>query len=260
MKVPRVAPELYDADYYLHVAAGALEWSESRGSAFHGVYAAALDKAGLNRGDVVVDVGTGRGELLALAVARGADRAIGVEYSPAAVELARQTLAANPTAGRAEVVHADARALPLPDATADLVTMLDVVEHLTSDELSDALREVHRILRPGGLLLAHTMPNRDIYTVTYRLQRGLVPTRWRAWPRDPRNDFEHRMHVGELNLGSLRRALRRAGFAGARAELGEWIYADFVPDDRARVLYHRLAAHRPTARFGVADLWGLGRR
>jgi SAM-dependent methyltransferase len=44
-----------------------------------------------------------------------------------------------------------AEALPLPTGTVDVLTSLDVVEHLVDDVL--ALREYARVLRPGGRLL-----------------------------------------------------------------------------------------------------------
>jgi hypothetical protein len=96
------------------------------------------------------------------------------------------------------------------------------------------------------------MPNRAIYTVTYRVIRAL---RGHAWPADPRNDLERRMHVNEQSLGSLRRSLRSAGFTGVRATLGHQVYDAFLPEPAARTWLHRLAAHRPTARLGRADLW-----
>ncbi len=48
--------------------------------------------------------------------------------------------------------------LPYPDATFDRALCLDVLEHLTFDEQPQALAELHRVLRPGGLLLV-SVPN-----------------------------------------------------------------------------------------------------
>jgi SAM-dependent methyltransferase len=252
---PVVSPGAYDAEYYLHACGGSEEWRASDGREVAPVYEWALKMAGFRSHDVVVDIGTGRGELLALAARSGADRAIGVEYSPAAVELARRTIAVHGAEQRAEVILADARAIPVEDHAADLVFLLDVVEHLSPSELDDALAEALRLLRPGGRLLIHTMPNATIYAVTYRLQRLLSRRRRREWPRDPRNDHERLMHVNEQTVTTLRRSLRRAGFRPAKVWLGEWIYTDFISEERAKNLYHRLAAHRPTARLGRGDLW-----
>lgn len=51
-----------------------------------------------------------------------------------------------------QVIRADAQALPVADASLDLVTALDVLEHLPDHE--QAAAEIHRVLRPGGLLVA----------------------------------------------------------------------------------------------------------
>lgn len=257
---PAVPAEVYDEDYYLHACAGYEEWRESGGEAWHGVYPGALQMAGFRAGETVVDVGTGRGEMLAVAVSQGAARAIGIEYSDAAVELARTTLSKHRVGDRAEVIHADARRLPLEDGIADLVTMLDIVEHLAPEEFDAALAEARRVLRPDGRVLIHTLPNRTIYEVTYRLQRVLWPARRRAWPADPRNDHERLMHVNEQTVTSLRRSLRRAGLAEPRAWVGKAVYDAFVPPGRARTTYHRFAAHRLTRRLGGADLWASARK
>ncbi len=255
LPAPAVSPREYDRDYYLECCAGAEEWRESGGRAPLGLYAGALRKAGLRSGETVVDVGTGRGELVAVAIEMGAGRATGVDYSEAAVDLARQTLAVHDLGDRAAVVLADARAIPLPDGDADLAMLLDVVEHLSPPELATALREIHRLLRPGGRVFIHTMPNRLIYDVTYRLQRAVWPPRWKRWPAEPRRPVELTMHVNEQTLGSMRRALRHAGFAAVRGEYGQWLHTSFVPDERARRLYPRLASRRLTAPLGACDLF-----
>jgi ubiquinone/menaquinone biosynthesis C-methylase UbiE len=258
---PQVPPDRYDESYYLHVCGGSEEWRTSQGTTIGGIYPGSLHEARLQPGEVVVDIGTGRGELLVAALDAGAARAVGIEYSDAAVALAQQTLAVHGVAPeRGEVLAADARAVPLPADCADLVTMLDVVEHLAPAELAASLREAYRLLRPGGRILVHTFPTRTIYAVTYRLQRLAVPTRLRRWPRDPRNDWERLMHVNEQTIASLRTALRSAGFSRVDVHPGIWVATDFLPDPRAARLYHRLARHRLTARFGVANLWGHARR
>lgn len=249
-----VPAAVYDDEYYLRCCLGHEEWRSSEGTQMAALYPGVLDRAGLRENELLVDVGAGRGELIAAAATRGA-QAIGIEYSSDAVALARRTLAAHPNTGSAQILLADARAMPVPDAEADLVTMIDVIEHLSAAEQADALREAYRVLRPGGRILIHTMPNRLIYDVTYRVQRSLRPRRWRTWPSDPRNRHERLMHVGEQTARSLRRSLAATGFDRRRVSHGKWVYTDFVPDRPARVTYHRLASHRMTAALGSADLW-----
>jgi hypothetical protein len=45
-----------------------------------------------------------------------------------------------------------------------------------------------------------------------------------------------------------------------RVAPGRWIHDGFVPDERARGLYRRLAGFPLTRRLGAADLWATARR
>jgi ubiquinone/menaquinone biosynthesis C-methylase UbiE len=252
---PTIPSSEYDTKYYLKTCAGFEKWVTSDGSQPDPLYHGSLIKARLQPGDVVVDIGTGRGEVLAAAINLGAAFAVGIEYSLSALALARKTVAAATDGPRIAILAADARQLPLPAGFADLVVMLDVIEHLTPTELHHSLVEARRILRPGGRLFAHTFPTRTIYNVTYRIQRLAVPGRRRRWPADPRNDYEHRMHVNEQTRRSLRLGLRSAGFEAVSVDYGAWVWDGMVPDEGARRLYRHLARFPVTKAFGVADLW-----
>jgi ubiquinone/menaquinone biosynthesis C-methylase UbiE len=251
---PVVPAEAYDEKYFLDVCAGSTEWSQSGGTESWGAYEGLVRLAGLRHDETLVDVGTGRGELLAAAVHAGASRAVGIEYSAVAVGLAQRTLQAQGAADLAEVLLCDARAIPLPSQDADLVTFCDVVEHMTRDELAAALAEARRLLRPGGRVFIHTFPTKTIYDTTYRVLR-LVLGRWRRWPRDPRGEYERAMHVNEQSISSLRRALRRAKFTDIDVRLGSVVYLDFLPGARVRAIYRWLAGHRITRRLAIADLF-----
>ena len=254
LPAPAVPPATYDEEYYRTACGGFEVWAPSDGREFSGMYPHVFNQLGLAPGQTLVDIGTGRGELLAVAAKAGV-QAIGIEYSDAAVALASQTLETHGVREGARVVLADARSLPLPDGTADGATLLDVVEHLTPAELDAALGEARRILKPGGRLYVHTFPNRTVYDVTYRLQRLVVPKRLRHWPADPRGDLERAMHVNEQTVTSLRRALRRH-FDHVRVWLGDWIYTDHVPTPRAHATYYRLARlPAPLNRLGKGNIW-----
>jgi SAM-dependent methyltransferase len=78
------------------------------------------------------------------------------------------------------VLPGDAKGLPVPDATADAVTMLDVLEHV--DHPQAAIEEVRRALRPGGVLIV-SVPHRGL------LQRldalNVYSALRRRWPHLP---------------------------------------------------------------------------
>jgi hypothetical protein len=91
------------------------------------------------------------------------------------------------------------------------------------------------------------------------LQRAFRRKRRRTWPADPRiDDYERVMHVNEQTLRTMRGYLKAARFERVRSYPGDWIYVDFVPEERARSLYRRLAALPVLKRFGVADIYGEG--
>ena len=101
-----------------------------------------------------VDVGCGRGHLLKLMMKRGSD-VYGADQSPLSVEEVRSELAGMP---QFKDVGVGTRGLP--DAIADTVFMVEVVEHLNETALTDALEEARRLLKPGGHLVL-TTPNEE---------------------------------------------------------------------------------------------------
>lgn len=258
-------PELYDREYFLSDRCEGYEVFEaSRGvSMVKGRQVALL---GPGPGVSVLDAGCGRGEVL-LACARAGAGVAGIDYSEAAVEIARETLAG--VAG-AEVALGSVAELPWRDATFDRVLCADVVEHLDPDEAERALGEFHRVLRPGGLLLVHTAPNRLFRRVTWPLARPLLSAAGLranaegvdAWLADAR-----RYHVNEQTLHGLRRLVRRAGFSDVRA----WLDPDVLRNgehhltaglDASRLVSSLagLAALRPLRLLLSNDLYAVGRR
>jgi SAM-dependent methyltransferase len=92
-------------------------------------------------GLAVADVGCGVGGFLAPLQRFG--RVLGLELDEQAIAWCRQR-------GFARTAVASSAALPLPDASQDLVCLWDVLEHTPDDRA--ALREARRCLRPGGHL------------------------------------------------------------------------------------------------------------
>jgi ubiquinone/menaquinone biosynthesis C-methylase UbiE/DNA-binding transcriptional ArsR family regulator len=106
----------------------------------------------------VLDLGTGTGRMLALLAAR-ADRAVGVDSSPAMLSVARANLE---RAGlrNAQVRHGDIYALPVERNGYDIVVIHQVLHYL--DDPARAIREACRTLRPGGRLFVVDFAPHDI--------------------------------------------------------------------------------------------------
>lgn len=215
-----VPARLYRAELLQAFAAGEHEaYLAAGGRPLRPRLARALALAALRPGLEVVDIGCGRGEAACHAARRGA-RVTAVDFSLDGLALCATTAAAVLTAGqrrRLRLLAAEAGALPLADASADRVLLLDVVEHLRPWQLRAALAEVCRILRPDGYVVVHTLPNRWALEIAYPLLRLAAP----RLPADPRSPYEHLVHVNEQDPRRLSRALRAAELE-ARVWVEEW--------------------------------------
>jgi len=107
--------------------------------------------ATIARGETVLDIGCGAGMDLLLAARRTGPggRAIGVDMTEAMRERALHS-AASAGLGNVEVHRADATALPLPDASVNVVISNGVLNLVPEKE--KAFGEIRRVLRPGGRL------------------------------------------------------------------------------------------------------------
>jgi len=176
--------------------------------------------ASLEPGQRLLDVGCGPGTItidLAARVAPG--QVVGID-SAAVVVSAAARLAEEVGARNVTFATGDAYALDFPDASVEIVHAHQVLQHL-ADPVA-ALREMRRVLRPGG-----TLGVRDSDYAAF------------AWaPADPLLDrwleLYHqvtRRNGGEADAG--RRLLgwvNQAGFEAARASSSTWTFAD--PDSR----------------------------
>lgn len=125
----------------------------------------------------VLEVGCGVGAQLQVLLRRFSEvRYTGVDIVAAQLQRARQLLAAPIAAGRVELVEGSAYRLPFPDASFDGACIFWVLEHL-NDHLG-VLREIHRVLKPGGVLYGTEVFNSGLYA---RPRQAALETWWRAF-------------------------------------------------------------------------------
>jgi demethylmenaquinone methyltransferase / 2-methoxy-6-polyprenyl-1,4-benzoquinol methylase len=105
-------------------------------------------EAAVGEGDRVLDAACGTGDLALADRAAGAARVTGLDFSAAMLERARRKTIAQPAVF--EWIQGDMLALPFADATFDAATVGFGVRNVADLEL--ALRELRRVLRPGGRL------------------------------------------------------------------------------------------------------------
>jgi SAM-dependent methyltransferase len=158
----------------------------------------------------ILDVGCGGGrtiDRLASIAARG--KVFGIDYSRESVATARETNKAAVHDGRVDIQLGSVSQLPYADATFDLATAVET--HYYWPDLRHDVREVMRVLKPGGVFL--------IIAETYRGRRN-------DWLFRPTMTLL--LRAAYLTPDEHRRLLVDAGFADVRIALDEtkgWIAA-----------------------------------
>ena len=109
--------------------------------------------SGVKRGDRVLDLAGGTGDIAALLHERVGETGSVVlgDINAAMLSVGRDRLTDRGLVRGLEYVHLNAEALPFPDASFDLVTIAFGLRNVT--EKANALREMHRVLKVGGRAL-----------------------------------------------------------------------------------------------------------
>lgn len=161
-----------------------------------------FDKLGLAPGQLFLDAGAGFGRH-AYAAARLGARVVALDWAVHEVVATRNTFAAMALAGEmppdrfVACLRGDATRLPFADATFDRVVTSEVLEHIDSD--TAAIAELHRVLKPGGILAA-TVPTWLPEKINWMLS-----DEYHA-PKSPGG------HVRIYSATELKAKLRTAGF------------------------------------------------
>lgn len=118
-------------------------------------------------GKKVLDVGCGNGYVLSRYALEGAD-VTGVDITPTGIELTRRRFDLMGLEGDFRVANAEQ--LPFDDETFDCVCSMGVLHH--TPDAQRAVDEIHRVLKPGGLLIV-MFYHRDssLYRLRFRLER-----------------------------------------------------------------------------------------
>jgi len=184
----------------------------------------ALDLAAPRPGEVVVDLGCGRGGDLLRALGRvGPSGAVlGVDATPAMVEAARLRLAPYPNA---RVMRADLSGVPVPDGLADVVISNCAINHAL--DKAAVYREVARLLKPGGRVVVSDVVSEAPLPEAIRSD----PAAWAA------------CYGGAIPEAEYLAAIEAAGLAGLR------VLRRTAPYEKggARVLSLTVEARRPPA-------------
>ncbi|HEX5138739.1 MAG TPA: class I SAM-dependent methyltransferase [Planctomycetota bacterium] len=167
-----------------------------------------------------------------------------IEVSPRLSEVAKVNAARYGVSGRVRFLLNDRTpsVLPLPDASFDVITCNSVLEYVDHPILAPVLRELHRVLKPNGLIVitatASRFPPREVHSGRWLvnwvprwvdrfvakgpIQRGL-------WPWELRCGFGR----GYRNLDVLDRG---RAYVGARRRMGASPFKCAVASVLGRIL------------------------
>lgn len=183
--------EVYEREYPLQFA------PERIAPARRELFAALLERlARLTCARRLLDLGCGGGHLMVTAGDRGW-RCVGADLAGWACAAAGQA------SGR-PVIQADSAAVPVREATADAVTLVNVLDHVVDP--ARVLAEAHRVLADGGVLIVR-VPNGIFHRACLRAAAWLGPLgRLGALGTYPV------FHLFSFTAAGLRRLVTAAGF------------------------------------------------
>ena len=159
----------------------------------------------------LLDIGCGGGRTLRkLAAAAPQAKVFGIDHSETSVAASRKTNARALARGQVEILQGSVSRLPWPDATFDLATAVET--HFFWPNLPGDVREVLRVLKPGGTLILIAEVYRDSGHLSAQLMEKYAPV----------------TGMTILTAGEHRDLLAQAGFSQIRVDTNRakgWIAA-----------------------------------
>jgi len=156
-----------------------------------------IGRHGVLEGQRVLEIGCGRGVGARILLDLGAAEVVGIDIDPRMISLAQARLARH--AGRAVAFVGEAEAIEAPQGSFDAVVDYGILHHIPN--WPQALKEITRVLRPGGIFYFEDLlkgfvsawPIRALLTHPQATQfygrelragleaAGLRVTQWRQW-------------------------------------------------------------------------------
>lgn len=223
----QASPDVFDEDYFYNVCFGSEEFKKSKGKKLHPRVKKMIDDLNLRDGMKILEIGTGRGDT-AMYLARSAGQIIGIDYSKEAIKIAKKIQSGYPKRiqKKAKFYVMDASDLKFKDNYFDVVIFIDTIDHLNKRGVNKSMKEISRVLKPGGRLFIKTCSNNILLNYTFRyvihpmnifltfFDKQIKSTSYEGLPSDPRTEEAKIQHVNESNYFYLKKLIKKFNFKG----------------------------------------------
>jgi len=189
----------------------AAQWDQLRKEWFGETFHLEAMLALMNPAWVVADLGTGTGAMAAL-ISPHVKQVIAVDSSPAMLKGAKARVR-DQQLQNVDIRQGSLESLPMERASIDVALLALVLHHTV--EPAAALREIHRVLRPGGVLLIVDLQPHQVELFREKMEHrwmgfaqetlegwlkeaGFVQTRWHALPAQTARSKENHTQVPDL--------------------------------------------------------------
>ncbi|MBN3040440.1 MAG: class I SAM-dependent methyltransferase [Candidatus Omnitrophica bacterium] len=161
------------------------------------------DKFLTYQGKKILDYGCGPGHLLKEICLYSPEKVYGLDFSKESVYELTKNFKEEPLFGGAYSLEK----LPssFADESMDVVTAVEVIEHLNDQQLSETIKEIKRVLVPGGFIIL-TTPNKE----DLEASKTICP--------DCGSIFHRWQHIRSFDVMSLKKILEKEGFMAMHAE------------------------------------------
>lgn len=269
----------YTKEYFLKECDGFRQFNNSKSKVLPKRLKKIKSLASVQPGDRVLDFGCGRGEL-ALHFGKDKIHVIGIDTSEPAIKICNQTLKHWKKDIReidqfVTFLRGELHQQNLPDNHFNLAILSDLIEHLTPETVTSALKEIKRLLKPNGRLLLHTSPNKYYIPYTGRLislihrilkLSGKTDNSTETIPWNIRTvlppGLQKNVHVNEQSKSSLKRSLKKCGLKHIKIwfELNPHYMDKLFKNNKGFAIMNTLRKILPIKHLFYADLFCTARK